>query len=86
MQEVLNHFDALKVEGGVILVDNEVRAFGIGELLNEQMAVIHIEKADPDIPELYAVVNQQFCENQWQNTPLLTGSRIWESPDFARPS
>jgi hypothetical protein len=68
VREALNHFDQLKLRGGVILMEDKVEAFALGEPLNEQTAVVHIEKANPEIPELYAVINQQFCESSWQNS------------------
>lgn len=61
--ELLAHFTELKVQGGVVLIDDKVAAFAFGELLNPTTAVVHIEKADPDIGELYAVINQQFAEH-----------------------
>jgi hypothetical protein len=67
VREALKHFSSLRIEGGVILIDDKVGAFALGELLNRQTAVVHIEKANPQIPELYAVINQQFCERSWQN-------------------
>lgn len=66
--EALNNFDQLSLNGGVILVNGRVEAFSIGELLNKDTAVIHIEKANPEIPHLYALINQQFAENTWLNT------------------
>jgi len=64
--EILAHFDALKVEGGVITIEGKVVAFTIGEMLNDTTVVVHIEKADPEIPGLYQVINQQFCEKSMQ--------------------
>lgn len=61
--EMLAHYEALKVTGGVILIDDRVAAFAFGEMLNLKTGVVHIEKADPDIRELYALINQQFCEH-----------------------
>ena len=67
VREILEHYSALDLKGGVITVGNKVMAFTIGELLNDDTAVVHIEKADPDIPGLFQVVNQQFCEKAWDN-------------------
>jgi hypothetical protein len=67
IREVLTHHNALQVCGAVILVDGRVGAFTLGEKLNDDTAVIHIEKADPEIPGLYPLINQQFCENRWQD-------------------
>jgi len=61
----LANFQALQVKGGVILVDDRVEAFTCGELLNEATAVIHLEKAAPELRGLYAVINQQFCRQAW---------------------
>jgi hypothetical protein len=49
----------------VILLNRKVEAFSLGELLNQQTAVVHIEKANPQIPGVYALINQQFCEHCW---------------------
>jgi hypothetical protein len=71
VEEALRNLTALKLKGGVILIDGRVEAFTLGELLNQQTAVVHIEKANPEIPELFAVVNQQFCENAWQDVSFV---------------
>ncbi len=61
----------MKIEGGVIQLGGRVEAFTLGELLNLRTAVVHIEKANPDIRGLYSAINQQFCEHNWQNTALV---------------
>jgi hypothetical protein len=71
VREALTHFHALSIQGGVILMQNKVEAFALGELLNDQTAVVHVEKANPEIPGLYTMINQQFCEKSWQNVPSI---------------
>jgi hypothetical protein len=44
-----------------VKVNGKVEAFTFGERLNHDTAVVHIEKANPEINGLYAVVNQLFC-------------------------
>lgn len=63
--EALKNHSTLGFKGGAILIDGKVEAFALGELLNDETAVIHIEKADPEIPGLYAAINQLFCANEW---------------------
>ncbi len=63
--EAINHFDHLDFEGGVLKVDDKVVAFTFGEAITEDMAVIHIEKADPDVRGAYQMINQQFLEHRW---------------------
>lgn len=66
--ELLNNYTALGCKGALIKVDGSFEAFTAGEMLNGDTAVIHIEKANSRIDGLYALVNQQFCENEWRDT------------------
>jgi len=65
--EVLKNWDRLSCSGGVIRMDGRVEAFSLGERLNPETAVIHIEKANPEIRGLYAAINQQCCEQLWSD-------------------
>jgi len=67
----LADFQALQLKGGVILINDRVEAFSCGELLNRQTAVIHLEKANPELRGLYAVINQQFCREAWAGVPFI---------------
>lgn len=63
--EALKNYEALGYKGGAILIDSKVEAFSLGEMLNHDTAVIHIEKANPEIPGLYAAISQRFCQAAW---------------------
>lgn len=63
--EVLNHFEYLKLQGGAIFLGERVIAFTFGEQLNSDTAVIHVEKADPEIRGAYNAINQAFLEHAW---------------------
>jgi hypothetical protein len=65
IHEALELFGELDYKGGAIVIDSKVEAFSIGEPLNEETAVIHFEKANPDIPGLYAAINNLFCRHAW---------------------
>jgi hypothetical protein len=67
VREALTGYEELGYHGGAILINSVVEAFSLGEPLNEDTAVIHIEKANPEIPGLYAAINQLFCLNAWSN-------------------
>ncbi len=62
LKEALLNYDALGLMGGVVLVDGKVQAITIGEKLNANTAVVHFEKANPNIRGLYPFINQKFCE------------------------
>jgi len=67
VHEALTYFEDLGYQGGAILINSVVEAFSLGEPLNQDTAVIHIEKANPDILGLYAAINRLFCLNAWSN-------------------
>jgi hypothetical protein len=67
----LTHFDILELKGGAILMDGKVEAFSFGETLNPDTAVIHIEKANPRINGLYAIINQAFCAQAWSDVKFV---------------
>ena len=71
VHEALTHFGELGYQGGAILINSVVEAFSLGEPLNRDTAVIHIEKANPDILGLYAAINQLFCLNSWSNVTYI---------------
>lgn len=57
----------LQLVGGLLRVDGEVVAFTIGEPLNPDTFVVHIEKAFADIQGAYPMINQQFVEHEAQD-------------------
>lgn len=63
VREALGHFEALQLIGGVILIRGRVEAFTLGSELNADTAVVHVEKADPEIPGLYTAINQRFASD-----------------------
>jgi len=52
-------------------IDGKIQAFSLGELLNPEMAVIHIEKANTQYHGCYAMINQQFAEHCWKDVPYI---------------
>lgn len=65
VKQVLENLEPLGVTGGVIEVEGRIEAFSLGELLNADTVVIHIEKANGNIHGLYQVINQQFVAHEW---------------------
>jgi hypothetical protein len=65
VHEALRHFGRLDYRGLVLRIDGRIQAFSLGEPLNQETVVIHVEKANPDIRGLYAAINQLFCQRMW---------------------
>lgn len=68
IKEAFTHYEELGVKGGAILINAKVEAFTLGEPLNPETVVIHIEKANPAYEGLYPTIHQAFLENQWSGT------------------
>lgn len=65
--DLLNNYNSLRVVGAIIKVDGKPEAVTVGEKLNDNTVVIHIEKANAEIHGLYTLVNQQFLVNHWND-------------------
>ena len=61
--------DKLKIAG--IFIDGKLEAFTMGEHINPDMALIHIEKANPSIRGLYPFINQQFLVNEFSDVEFV---------------
>lgn len=64
-----SRFTSLK--GALIKVNGKFEAFTIGELLNPEVALIHIEKANTDYHGLYTLINRDFCMNEWSDVKYI---------------
>ncbi len=65
--DLMDNYNSLRVKGAIIKVDGKPEAFTVGEQLNSNTVVIHIEKANSEIHGLYPLVNQQFLANHWND-------------------
>ncbi len=84
VKEVLENVDVLGVTGGCIEIEGRVEAFTLGELLNEDTVVIHIEKADAAFHGLYQVINQQFLEHAWSHIAYVNREQDLGVPGLRR--
>ena len=71
VKRALYHAEELGVVGGVILVDGMPEAFSIGEQMTGDTAVIHIEKVNPRIPELFSLINREFAAFAFEHLPWI---------------
>lgn len=60
----LRLFEELEMRGGALRVDGKIVAFTIGEPVNRDTLVVHIEKAFAEIQGAYTMINQQFAEHE----------------------
>ncbi|HUL20491.1 MAG TPA: phosphatidylglycerol lysyltransferase domain-containing protein [Thermodesulfobacteriota bacterium] len=63
-KEAFSQFEEIGVKGGAILINGKVEAFTLGDPLNPETIVIHVEKANPAYEGLYPTINQAFLEQE----------------------
>ena len=64
--EAMENFTALGFEGGAIYIDDRMAGFTYGERINDDTAVIHVEKGRKEYNGVYGVINQEFCAHNYQ--------------------
>jgi uncharacterized protein len=65
VKEALTHFETLGIKGAAVLINGKVEAFTLGEALNPETVVIHVEKTNPAYEGLYPAINQAFLQQEW---------------------
>ncbi len=61
----LKNFEALSTKGGVVLVDGNVEALSLGEELNADTVVVHVEKANSEFAGLYQYISSEFLAREF---------------------
>ncbi len=62
VEQAFKYYDQLGLSGGLLRAGGKAVAFTMGEPLNEDTYLVHIEKAFNDIPGAYQMINQQFAQ------------------------
>lgn len=71
IEELLQNRDKLDLECMAVYVNEKLSAFTIGERLNDEMAIIHIEKANSKVNGLYNFINKTFVEEYFSDVPFI---------------
>jgi hypothetical protein len=64
----LDAFEELELRAGVIMVGDDIVAYSIGEKMNCDTALIHIEKANRSYNGAYSVINRDFLRAEFSDT------------------
>ncbi len=63
VKKAFDCFEDLELSGGLIRSHGEVIAFSVGDRLNSETFLVHIEKAYTDINGAYQIINREFVRN-----------------------
>lgn len=64
---VFKNYNDLGLLGGLLRYDGNIIAFSFGEIISEQICIIHIEKADTQYRGAYQAINQQLLKHCFEN-------------------
>lgn len=71
IKELCSNMEFLNLMALAVYVDGNISAFTIGEKVNSNMGIIHIEKGLPNIDGIYTFVNKTFLENYMSDIPYI---------------
>ncbi len=60
LRRTFDHWDELGFVGMSVCVDHHLTAFTVGEIIDDQLAIVHFEKGDTSYLGIYSVINQLF--------------------------
>jgi uncharacterized protein len=71
IEYILENKNDVPFDGMAVFVGKKLSAFTIGEKVNSDMAIIHIEKANPETDGLYSFINKTFVEKYYSDVPYI---------------
>lgn len=64
VKKSLENFDTLGLVGGIIKQDGKVVAFSFGEEINDDLFVVHVEKAFSSVQGAYPIINRELVKHE----------------------
>ncbi|HIZ85220.1 MAG TPA: DUF2156 domain-containing protein [Candidatus Coprenecus stercoravium] len=64
VRSALNNFGHLRLKGGLLRTGGKVVAYTLGEQLNSDTFIVHVEKAFSDVTGAYPMINRTFLEHE----------------------
>lgn len=71
IKEIIQYIDILNLKGMAVYIDNQIASFTIGECVNNDMAIVYIEKGIKDINGIYAFTNKTFVERYFSEVKYI---------------
>ncbi|MDR2352854.1 MAG: phosphatidylglycerol lysyltransferase domain-containing protein [Deltaproteobacteria bacterium] len=84
VHNILQNFEALEVQGIAIKIEGAIEAFSIGEVINSDTAVVHVEKGNPDIRGIYVALVSHFCRSVFPEVTYLNREQDLGLPGLRR--
>ena len=63
LKRLFDSFEELQMKGAIIYVDEKPAAYAVGDALNDEIFMVHFEKALTQYDGIYALINREFAKN-----------------------
>lgn len=83
-QHALDHIEELSTLGGVVLINGVVEALSLGELLNDEMVVVHVEKANQEYSGLYQYISSEFLKQEFPDIEFVNREQDLGEPNLRK--
>ncbi|MCX8159699.1 MAG: phosphatidylglycerol lysyltransferase domain-containing protein [Candidatus Saccharicenans sp.] len=84
IKEALGNYEPLGLSGMVAIIDGQVEGFCLGERLNRETAVVHVELASREIPGLHQYLNRECARTIWKEFRFLNREQDAGLPGLRR--
>lgn len=67
IKDILNNYEKLNLKGMAVYIDDKISGFTLGEKMSNDLAIIHVEKANNAVNGLYTFITKTFIENYFND-------------------
>jgi hypothetical protein len=80
----LDNLDRLSMTGAVVIINGKVEALALGEELNRETVVIHVEKANAEFNGLYQFISSQFIARDFAHYTYVNREQDLGEPNLRK--
>jgi len=80
----LKNMERLSLTGGVVLIGGHVEALSLGEMLNRDTVVVHVEKANSAYEGLYQFISSEFLSREFPGTMYVNREQDLGEPNLRK--
>jgi len=71
IEDVMRYIDILNIKGLAVYVEGKIAGFTLGEIVNDKMAIVHVEKADAEYKGIYAFINNIMAKTHFSGVKYI---------------
>jgi hypothetical protein len=71
IEDIMRYYDLLNIKGIAVYINNKIVGFSLGEVVNDNMAIVHVEKADPEYMGIYSFINNTLVKTHFSQVKFV---------------